>query len=61
MDYNRLSDIAAPLASLRDLCSHPFNNLYFYKIDSMKASVADVKQADVVVHELNAYPVLIKG
>ena len=61
MGYDRLSDIPAPLASLRDLCTHPFNILSSYKIDSVKDCVTDVNQAAVVVHVLNAYPVLIKG
>lgn len=61
MGYDRLSDIPAPLASLGDIYTRPFHSFSFYRIDSIEASVVDAKQAAVVVHDLNVYPVLIKG
>ena len=61
MGYDRLSDFPAPLASLRDIYTHPFHNFSYCKIYLIRARAMDVNSTAIAVDDQNVYPILIKG
>lgn len=61
MGYDRLSDFPAPLASLRDIYTHPFHHFSYFKIYSIRASAMDVNSTAIAVHNQNVYSAFVKG